>query len=180
MEFKLNRIGGLVEIFPKLWGDARGVFFESFRKELFAENGINLDFVQDNQSFSEKGVLRGLHMQHEPHAQGKLVRVITGKVMDVVVDIRKDSPTFGQHEKFILDSKINNMLYVPPGFLHGFLTLEDAIFSYKCTDYYNKACESGVKFDDPTLGIDWGISNPNVSDKDMNLIGFEEFVKSLF
>lgn len=179
MEFKLTKIQGLIEIFPKLWGDARGVFFESFKKELFAENGISLDFVQDNQSFSEKGVLRGLHMQHAPHEQGKLVRVITGKVLDVVVDIRKGSPTFGQHEKFVLDAERNNMVYVPPGFLHGFLTLEDAIFSYKCTDYYTKSAEGGVKFDDKTLGIDWGISDPKVSEKDMQLIGFEEFVKRL-
>jgi dTDP-4-dehydrorhamnose 3,5-epimerase len=175
MEFRKTKIEGLIEIFPKLWGDARGVFFESFKKELFAENGISLDFVQDNQSFSEKGVLRGLHMQHTPHEQGKLVRVISGKVLDVVVDIRKGSPTFGQHEKFVLDAERNNMVYVPPGFLHGFLTLQDAIFSYKCTDYYTKS----VKFDDMALGIDWGISEPKVSEKDMQLIGFEEFVKEL-
>jgi dTDP-4-dehydrorhamnose 3,5-epimerase len=179
MEFRLTKIEGLIEIFPKLWGDTRGVFFESYKKDLFAKNGIDFEFVQDNQSFSEKGVLRGLHMQHAPHAQGKLVRVITGKVLDVVVDIRKGSPTFGQHEKFVLDAKLNNMAYVPAGFLHGFLTLEDAVFSYKCTDYYNKAYEGGVKYDDPTLNINWGIENPNVSEKDMGLIGFEEFVSKL-
>lgn len=179
MEFRKTKIEGLIEIFPKLWGDARGVFFESFKKELFAENGISLDFVQDNQSFSEKGVLRGLHMQHAPHAQGKLVRVITGKVLDVVVDIRKGSPTFGQHEKFVLDAERNNMVYVPPGFLHGFLTLEDAIFSYKCTDYYTKSAEGGVKFDDKSLGINWGISDTKVSEKDLQLPSFEEFVKGL-
>ncbi len=179
MQFKLTKIQGLIEIFPKLWGDSRGVFFESFREDLMAKNDIDLKFVQDNQSFSEKGVLRGLHMQYTPHMQGKLVRVIAGKVLDVVVDIRKNSPTFGQHEKFVLDAERNNMVYVPPGFLHGFLTLEDAIFSYKCTDYYNKACEGGVKFDDKSLGIDWGITNPKVSEKDMGLIGFEEFVKGL-
>ena len=179
MEFRQTKIQGLIEIFPKLWGDERGVFFESFRKKLFTKNGISLEFVQDNQSFSEKGVLRGLHMQHQPHTQGKLVRVITGKVLDVVVDIRKESPTFGQHEKFVLDSKLNNMVYVPPGFLHGFLTLEDAIFSYKCTDYYNKPAEGGVIFNDKFLGIDWGITNPIVSEKDMNLLGFKDFANTL-
>lgn len=179
MEFRKTKIDGVIEIFPRIFGDARGVFFESFKKGLFAENGISLDFVQDNQSFSEKGVLRGLHMQHEPHAQGKLVRVITGKVLDVVVDIRKDSPTFGQHEKFVLDAVKNNMVYVPPGFLHGFYTLEDAIFSYKCTDFYNKSAEGGVKFDDNTLNIDWGVSEPNVSEKDMQLPSFEEFIENL-
>jgi dTDP-4-dehydrorhamnose 3,5-epimerase len=179
MEFRETKIKGLFEIFPKLWGDARGVFFESYRKDLFSAHGISVDFVQDNQSFSEKGVLRGLHMQHEPHAQGKLVRVITGKVMDVVVDIRKNSPTFGQHEKFILDAVTNNMVYVPPGFLHGFVTLEDAIFAYKCTDYYNKATEGGAKFDSPSLGIDWGIVNPIVSEKDLQQPDFQDFIKTI-
>jgi dTDP-4-dehydrorhamnose 3,5-epimerase len=177
MEFKESKIKGVFEIFPKLWGDSRGVFFESFRKDLFKAKGIELDFIQDNQSFSEKGVLRGLHMQHEPFAQGKLVRVITGKVMDVVVDIRKNSPTFGHHEKFILDAQINNLVFVPPGFLHGFVTLEDAIFTYKCTNYYNKPAEGGVKYDCKTLNIDWGISNPIVSEKDMQLPNFEQFTK---
>ena len=110
MEFRPTSIEGLIEIFPKLLGDARGIFFESYKKELFAANGIDIDFVQDNQSFSEKGVLRGLHMQHGTFAQGKLVRVISGKVLDVVVDIRKDSPTFGQHKTFVLDAQLNNMV----------------------------------------------------------------------
>lgn len=179
MEFRPTSIEGLIEIFPKLLGDARGIFFESYKKELFAANGIAIDFVQDNQSFSEKGVLRGLHMQHGAFAQGKLVRVISGKVLDVVVDIRKGSPTFGQHKTFVLDAQLNNMVYVPPGFLHGFSTLEDAIFSYKCTNYYQKSAEGGVKFDDTILNIDWGISNPNVSEKDLQLPGFEEFIKTL-
>ena len=179
MEFRKTKIEGLFEIFPKIWGDARGVFFESFRKDQFVKHGIDVDFVQDNQSFSEKGVLRGLHMQHAPHAQGKLVRVITGKVMDVVVDIRKGSPTFGQHEKFVLDAVTNNMVYVPPGFLHGFVTLEDAIFAYKCTDYYNKATEGGAKYDSKSLNIDWGIAQPIVSEKDMQQLDFDDFVKTL-
>ncbi len=180
MEFRETKIKGLFEIFPKIWGDSRGIFFESFRKDIFIKNGIEVDFVQDNQSFSEKGVLRGLHMQHEPYAQGKLVRVISGKVLYVVVDIRKNSPTFGQHEKFELDAKTNNMVYVPPGFLHGFATLEDAVFSYKCTNYYTKVAEGGVKFDDESLGIDWGITKPNVSEKDQILPNFQDFIKTLF
>ncbi len=179
MEFRPTPIEGLIEIFPKLFGDTRGIFFESYKKELFFANGIAEDFVQDNQSFSEKGVLRGLHMQHGAYAQGKLVRVISGKVLDVVVDIRKNSPTFGQHLKFVLDAKLNNMVYVPPGFLHGFATIEDAIFSYKCTNYYQKSAEGGVKFDDNTLNIDWGIETPNVSEKDLQLPDFESFIKGL-
>jgi dTDP-4-dehydrorhamnose 3,5-epimerase len=179
MEFRETKIKGLFEIFPKIWGDSRGVFFESFRKDVFLAHNIDLDFVQDNQSFSAKGVLRGLHMQHEPFAQGKLVRVISGKVLDVVVDIRKGSPTFGQHEKFILDAEKNNFVFVPAGFLHGFATIEDAVFSYKCTNYYNKTAESGVKFDDPTLNINWEITNPIISEKDMVLPDFESFITSL-
>jgi dTDP-4-dehydrorhamnose 3,5-epimerase len=179
MEFRESKIKGLFEILPKIWGDSRGIFFESFRKDMFLANGIDLDFVQDNQSFSEKGVLRGLHMQHEPHSQGKLVRVISGKVLDVVVDIRKGSPTFGQHETFVLDAIKNNLVFVPPGFLHGFATIEDAVFSYKCTGYYNKAAEGGVRFDCKTLGINWGIENPKVSEKDLQLPDFETFITTL-
>lgn len=179
MEFKPTSIEGLIEIQPRLLGDARGLFFESYKKEIFAANGIEVDFVQDNQSFSEKGVLRGLHMQHGDFAQGKLVRVIVGKVLDVVVDIRKGSKTFGQHAQFVLDAQRNNMLYVPPGFLHGFATIEDAIFCYKCTNYYQKSAEGGVRFDDKFLNIDWGINQPNVSEKDLLLPDFETFVKQL-
>lgn len=179
MEFRKTAIEGLIEIYPKVFGDSRGVFFESYKKEIFFQNGIDVDFVQDNQSFSAKGVVRGLHMQHGEFTQGKLLRVITGKVLDVVVDIRKGSPTFGHSASFVLDSTINNFLYVPPGFLHGFSTFEDSIFSYKCTNYYNKATESGVVFNDPTLQLDWGIENPKVSEKDLLLPSFEEFIKLL-
>ncbi len=177
MEFRKTGIEGLIEIFPKIFNDPRGYFFESYKKELFAANGIPFDFVQDNQSFSTAGVLRGLHFQNEPYAQGKLVRVITGKVIDIAVDLRPNSPTFGKYESFILDSSLQNMVYVPEGFAHGFATLEDAIFSYKCTNPYHKASESGIIWNDPDLNIDWGIKNPIVSDKDLELPRLKELFK---
>jgi dTDP-4-dehydrorhamnose 3,5-epimerase len=179
MEIKATGINGLVEIFPKIFHDERGFFFESFHEKKLKDAGINATFVQDNQSFSQKGVLRGLHLQNPPYAQGKLVRVITGKALDVAVDLRKDSPTFGKSYKVILDSQKNNMLYIPEGFGHGFVALEDTIFFYKCTNYYNKASESGIIWNDPDLNIDWGISQPNVSEKDQELLSFEEFKKTL-
>lgn len=174
MEFRKTSIEGLIEIYPRIFGDARGHFFESYREDLFTENGIPFQFVQDNQSFSTAGVLRGLHFQNAPYAQGKLVRVITGKVIDVAVDIRPDSPTFGKYEKFILDATLQNMVYIPEGFAHGFAALEDSIFSYKCTNNYNKASEGGIIWNDPELNIDWGIENPNVSEKDLELLTFKE------
>jgi dTDP-4-dehydrorhamnose 3,5-epimerase len=169
MEFRQSSIKGLVEITPRLFRDERGVFFESYTEKLFKENGINAVFVQDNQSFSVKNVLRGLHFQKPPFAQGKLVRVIKGKVLDVAVDIRKDSPTYGQHEAVILDAEKCNMLYVPQGFAHGFLALEESIFAYKCTNYYHKESESGIIWDDPDIKINWGIKNPLISGKDLEL-----------
>lgn len=175
MEFIKTAIEGLIEIKPRVFKDERGYFFESFRKELFAENGITEDFVQDNQSYSTKGVLRGLHLQRDPFAQGKLVRVIQGKVLDVAVDLRPGSPTFGKHETLVLDTIQNNMFYVPPGFAHGFITLEDAIFSYKCTNNYNKASESGIIWNDTDLSINWQLENPIVSEKDIELPSYKEF-----
>src|SRR5690606_8085316 len=132
-------IKGLLVIEPKIWPDARGYFFESYNQRLFKEAGINVDFVQDNQSLSQKGVLRGLHAQAPPFAQGKLVRVIKGKVLDVVVDVRKGSPTYGQHYSVELSGQNQRIFWVPPGFLHGFATLEDeTIFTYKVSGFYNK------------------------------------------
>jgi dTDP-4-dehydrorhamnose 3,5-epimerase len=174
MQFKPHEIEGLIECIPTKFEDERGLFYESYNQKLFAANGFTEDFVQDNYSWSKKGVVRGLHFQYSPNAQGKLVRCMTGKVMDVVVDIRRDSPTFGQHEKFVLDSAIGNMLYVPAGFAHGFVALEETIFVYKCTDYWNKASESGIIYNDPELNIDWGIENPIVSAKDLVLPTFAE------
>lgn len=174
MEFKKTSIEGLIEIYPRIFGDTRGHFFESYREDLFAQNGIPFQFVQDNQSFSTAGVLRGLHFQNEPFAQGKLVRVITGKVVDVAVDIRPNSSTFGKYEKFILDATLQNMVYIPEGFAHGFAAIEDSIFSYKCTNNYNKASEGGIIWNDSDLNIDWGIEHPNVSEKDLELLTFKE------
>ncbi len=169
MQVRHTAIDGLIELIPRVFADERGHFFETYNKPLFASLGLPMEFVQDNQSFSVKGVLRGLHFQREPYAQGKLVRVISGQVLDVAVDLRADSPTFGQHETFLLDSRLNNMAYIPEGFAHGFLALEDSVFSYKCTNVYHKSSEGGLRWDDPALGIDWGIADPIVSEKDIML-----------
>jgi dTDP-4-dehydrorhamnose 3,5-epimerase len=169
MQVRHTPIDGLIELIPRVFDDERGHFFETYNKPLFASLGLPMEFVQDNQSFSVRGVLRGLHFQREPFAQGKLVRVISGQVLDVAVDLRADSPTFGQHETFLLDSRLNNMAYIPEGFAHGFLALEDSVFSYKCTNVYEKTAEGGLRWDDPALGIDWGILTPLVSEKDKQL-----------
>jgi dTDP-4-dehydrorhamnose 3,5-epimerase len=176
MQIRETSIAGLVEIFPRVFEDERGMFFESYNEQVFLKLGLPTHFVQDNQSFSKKGVVRGLHFQNAPFAQGKLVRVISGRVLDVAVDIRPDSPTFGKHEIFELRSDINNIAYIPEGFAHGFVALEDSVFSYKCTNVYDKASESGILWSDPDLGIDWGVENPIVSEKDIILPTF----KSLF
>ncbi len=162
-----THIPGLLEIEPAVFGDARGYFYESYNKQAFKEAGVPYEFVQDNQSLSAKGVLRGLHFQNPPYAQGKLVRVIHGSVLDVAVDIRKNSPTYGQHHKVLLTGANKRMFWVPPGFAHGFLTLEDdTVFAYKCTNMYDKESEGSVLWNDPELNIDWGVANPNVSEKD--------------
>jgi dTDP-4-dehydrorhamnose 3,5-epimerase len=176
MQIRETSIAGLVEIIPRFFTDDRGMFFESYNETLFKSLGLPTNFVQDNQSFSKKGVVRGLHFQKAPFAQGKLVRVISGEVLDVAVDIRPESPTFGQYETFLLSSENNNMAYVPEGFAHGFVALEDSVFSYKCTNLYSKESESGILWNDPDLGIDWGITDPIVSEKDLILPTF----KSLF
>jgi dTDP-4-dehydrorhamnose 3,5-epimerase len=180
MEFRSTGIEGLFEIFPHIFRDERGYFMETYHKEAFEANGIPFDFVQDNQSYSTAGVLRGLHFQNEPYAQGKLVRVVKGKALDVVVDIREGSPTFGQHRKFLLTDEAQNMVYVPTGFAHGFVAIEDCIFTYKCTNIYNKASESGILWNDPDLAIDWGVENPNVSDKDLILPTFRRLFNHAF
>lgn len=162
-------IPGLLEIEPRVFGDDRGYFYESYNKQAFQAAGIEPEFVQDNQSFSSKGVLRGLHFQNPPYAQGKLVRVIQGAVLDVAVDIRKNSPTYGQHHAVKLTGENKKMFWIPPGFAHGFLTLEnDTIFAYKCTELYNKESEGAILWNDPELNINWNIENPLVSEKDQN------------
>jgi len=142
MEIIKTPLDGLLVINPRIFGDDRGYFFESWSKQSFAEVGLDLDFVQDNQSLSNKGVLRGLHFQNPPYEQGKLVRVIKGAVLDVALDIRKNSPTYGQHFSVELSEENKTLVWIPPGFAHGFATLKDnTIFSYKCTEVYNKESE---------------------------------------
>jgi dTDP-4-dehydrorhamnose 3,5-epimerase len=176
MNFEKNSISGLCVITPRVFDDPRGYFFESYSKKSFVEAGITDDFVQSNQSLSQKGVLRGLHFQAPPHAQSKLVRVIQGAVLDVAVDVRKNSPTYGQHFSIVLSEQNKKMFYVPVGFAHGFLTLEDnTIFSYKCGNYYNKASELGILWNDATLNIDWGIKEPLLSEKDKVNSLFRDF-----
>ncbi|MBN8692996.1 MAG: dTDP-4-dehydrorhamnose 3,5-epimerase [Bacteroidetes bacterium] len=177
MELINTGISDLWVIKPKVFADARGYFFESYNKELFASNGLNLNFVQDNQSLSHKGVLRGLHFQNPPYAQGKLVRVITGAVYDVAVDIRKNSPTYGKYFGAELSEENKLMMYIPEGFAHGFLTLRDnTVFSYKCTNLYNKASEDCIKWDDKTIGIKWNVENPLLSEKDLNGKEFASYI----
>lgn len=175
MTFNQTGIKGLIEIVPRVFEDKRGLFFESYNKELFAENGIDYSFVQDNQSFSVKGVIRGLHLQSAPYAQAKLVRVIKGKVLDVVVDLRKDSETFGETFSIILDEQKRNSLMVPDGFAHGFAALEDSIFHYKCSNLYHPKSENGIIYNDKDLDIDWMLEEPNVSEKDLLLPSFKDF-----
>ena len=159
---------------PKVFGDARGFFFESFNQRAFNEAvGQDVPFVQDNHSRSGKGVLRGLHFQLPPHAQGKLVHVVKGAVLDVCLDIRPQSPTFGQHFKVQLNGETKEMLWIPAGFAHGFATLEDdTIFAYKCTAYYHPAAERTVLWNDPELAIPWGLQDPLISGKDQEGMSF--------
>ena len=175
MEFKQTGFDGLVEIYPKIWEDERGYFYEAYQINNFKSAGINTSFVQSNQSFSKKGVVRGLHLQLADFEQAKLVRTLKGKILDIVVDVRKSSPTFGQHYKCLLDGDRGNMMFVPRGFAHGFAALEDSLFEYLCDNVYDKASESGIIWNDRQLNIDWEISNPVISEKDMQLCTFEEF-----
>jgi dTDP-4-dehydrorhamnose 3,5-epimerase len=176
MEVIETKIKGLLIIKPKVFADTRGYFFESYNEDVFKQNGIHVHFVQDNQSLSNSGVLRGLHFQAPPHDQGKLVRVINGAVLDIAVDIRKNSPTYGQHVAIELNEENKTMFYIPSGFAHGFLTLRDnTIFSYKCTNLYNKASEGCVLWNDTDLNINWNIPNPILSEKDLIGTPFKDF-----
>ncbi|AKQ46672.1 dTDP-4-dehydrorhamnose 3,5-epimerase [Rufibacter radiotolerans] len=167
MQIKTCQISGVLEIIPSIFTDSRGAFLETFSSRNFVEAGISESFVQDNLSVSKKGVLRGLHFQRPPYAQAKLVSVVVGKVQDVVVDLRKESPTYGQYVSYVLDAEKRNQVYVPAGFAHGFVALEEGtVFQYKCSNYYNKDSEGGLLWNDPTLGIDWGVENPLISEKD--------------
>jgi dTDP-4-dehydrorhamnose 3,5-epimerase len=178
MKITETGIKGLLIIEPRVFNDGRGYFFESYSKTKFETAGIHIDFVQDNQSFSHKGAIRGLHAQMAPHAQAKLVRVIQGRVLDIAVDARKNSPTYGKYEVIELTADNQLQFLIPEGFLHGFATLEDnTIFAYKVNDYYSKECELGVKWNDPTLAINWGIAEQDAitSPKDDLLPAFAEF-----
>ena len=169
-------LSGLYTLEPTVFQDQRGYFFESYNQEKFRQEGLDLTFVQDNQSKSQKGVLRGLHFQNPPFSQGKLVQVIKGAVLDVAVDIRKNSPTYGQHIALELSEENKLMLYISEGFAHGFLTLRDeTIFSYKCTNFYSPAHESALRWDDELLNINWNVTNPIVSEKDQKATKFAEF-----
>lgn len=168
MEVIKQKIEGLLVLKPTVFADARGYFFESYNEQVFAQAGITEKFVQDNQSCSKRGVVRGLHFQKPPFAQAKLVRVIRGSVMDVAVDIRRGSPTFGEHVSVFLSAENQLQFYLPAGFAHGFVALEDdTIFAYKCSNFYNKTSEGCIRYDDPTLNIDWGMDEVIVSEKDL-------------
>lgn len=174
-EFKKTEINGPIVIEPRYFGDDRGFFAETYKKSDFVKNGIPFEFSQDNHSCSSKGVLRGLHYQTEPSAQGKLVRVIRGKVWDVAVDIRKSSSTFGKWVGVELSEENRKMFFIPPGFAHGFLTLEDDThFVYKCTNEYDSACDRSIRWDDIELAVKWPLElldgEPAISKKDSDAI----------
>lgn len=176
MNIELTFIQDLIVITPSVFEDERGYFFESYNKSKLGDFGIKIDFVQDNQSFSKRGTLRGLHYQNPPFAQAKLVRVLQGEIMDVVVDLRKNAVTFGKQFGIVLSAENKKQLLVPHGFAHGFSVLsETALVSYKCDQYYNKESEGGIRFDDTTLNIDWGLDLKEaiVSEKDLVLPNFE-------
>ncbi len=181
MQITPTQIDGCFIIENKIFGDERGYFLESFNAQTFKNlTGIETAFVQDNQSYSSYGVLRGLHFQTGEHAQAKLVRVLQGKVLDVAVDIRKDSPTFGQHVAIELSDDNKQQLYVPRGLAHGFVVLSDtATFFYKCDNFYNKASESGIMFNDADLNIDWQVPEAAMilSEKDKTNLNFKEYLE---
>ncbi len=165
-------------IVPNVFGDSRGYFHEVYHKEKFHELGLNVEFVQDNLSKSTKGVLRGLHFQWNPH-QGKLVRAVTGKIYDVIVDIKRDSPTFGKWFGIELSEENHKMLWIPPGYAHGFLTLSDeVILEYKCTGVWNGNCEASIRYDDPEIGIVWPLTDVVVSEKDMEGMSLREWAEN--
>ncbi|MBM3178667.1 MAG: dTDP-4-dehydrorhamnose 3,5-epimerase [Bacteroidetes bacterium] len=180
MKIIKNQIEGLLEIIPDVYQDDRGWFMEFTKRSNLSKAGIKHDFVQDNLSFSRKDVIRGLHYQRQPFGQAKLVTVISGSVLDVAVDLRKDSPTFLKHAVFHLDSGKRNMLYIPEGFAHGFRAITDAVFFYKCSSEYNAEADAGLRWNDPTIGIAWGVEFPSVSAKDAVLPLAEELLSKSF
>lgn len=182
MKIEETYIKSLIIVEPTVFGDERGYFFEAYSETKFTDLGIDIEFVQDNQSFSKKGTLRGLHYQNPPFAQTKLVRVLDGEIIDVAVDLRKDSPTYGKSFSILLSAENKKQLLVPKGFAHGFSVIsETASVMYKCDKFYNKDSEGGIKYDDPSLNIDWGmdLKKAIVSDKDQVLPYIQE-CNSLF
>ena len=174
-----TEIPGVVIIEPRIFGDSRGYFFESFSEKNFKEQVADVDFVQDNESKSCYGVVRGLHFQKPPHAQAKLVRVVKGKVLDVAVDLRKDSPTFGKYMAVELSDENHRQVFIPKGFAHGFSVLsEEAVFQYKCDEYYAPESEAAIAWDDQDLNIDWKVPTEDVvlSAKDRNHPTLKEFI----
>jgi len=170
-------ISGLKLLQPTLFNDERGYFFESYNSETFKKLGINDDFLQDNQSCSKKNVIRGLHFQVPPFAQSKLVRVIKGAALDVAVDLRKDSATYGQYFSVLLSEENNLQFYIPEGFAHGFAVLEEnTLFAYKCSTIYHKESERTILFNDNDLNIDWQLNTPIVSERDLQGIRFKDFI----
>lgn len=169
-------IQGLLIIKPTIFSDDRGLFYETYSKNKYHEIGLPIDLLQDNESISKKNVLRGLHFQNPPYDQGKLVRVIKGKVLDVAVDIRKKSPTYGKYLMVELSEENKYQFWIPSGFAHGFLSLTDeTIFTYKCSNFYNKDAESGLIWCDTDLNINWGVDTPIVSEKDNQLYSISSF-----
>jgi dTDP-4-dehydrorhamnose 3,5-epimerase len=177
MKLKETGISDLYLVETNVFPDARGYFYEAFNKSKVNAFGLDIDIVQTNISKSQKDVVRGLHFQNPPHAQGKLIRVLTGAVLDVAVDIRKDSPTYGKHFSIELNDRNKLALWIPVGFAHGFKTLEDdTIFYYNCSAPYNKESEGSILWNDPEIGIDWNIENPIISEKDAKAPLFSNFV----
>lgn len=172
MAFIQTELPGVLIIEPRVFGDERGYFFESYSARVFKEAGIDVAFVQDNESKSAYGVLRGLHFQQAPHAQAKLVRAVRGNILDVVADVQKDSPQFGRWISVELSGENKKQIFVPRGYAHGFVTLsEEALVAYKCDNFYQPAAEDGVRYDDETLAIDWRLSAGDIrlSEKDARL-----------
>ncbi|HEY8691059.1 MAG TPA: dTDP-4-dehydrorhamnose 3,5-epimerase [Chitinophagaceae bacterium] len=177
MPFIKTKIPGLLIFEPKIWGDARGYFFESYNEKTFSAGGVEINFVQDNQASSVFGVIRGLHYQLNPYAQTKLIRVLSGNILDVAVDIRKNSPTFGKVYTVELSAENKKQLLVPKGFAHGYSVISDtAEVFYKCDEYYNKESEGGIAYNDTALNIDWGVDKNKaiISEKDMKYPGLHE------
>lgn len=178
MNVTKTNLGGVLLIEPRIFPDERGFFFESYNAERYVQEGVDVKFVQDNVSKSKKGTIRGLHYQVGEYAQGKLCQVVRGRVLDVAVDIRHGSPTYGEYAEAELTEDNHIQIWIPPGFAHGFSVLSDeAVFLYKCTAYYNKDSERSIMYNDPDLGIDWRVEAENISEKDMQGVAFKDIGK---